>query len=411
MDVLRNRNCAFAQGGTTRSHGSSRAERHRAPAVCGADLLPRALWPFARVGCSVVDYCCWKCFDDKFLSLQIKQTGTVATCLLCDTRRKCFDTDALRKFFEPLIGLYSDIEGFMPLDSLKEGAGEHPTLAEKLNDDWQLFEDSDVAERFLRACCEPYHPKHNPDTDTFDPDRLVDDEELYFEDKYYETQRLSELWNELKVELSTKNRFFAGVKVVAQIRDALPSASTVLKPSQKLYRVRACEHEVPHKPAKMGAPPASLATAGRANPPGIPYLYLASTPETAVSEVRPHVGDCLCIGTFKLKRALTVIDLREPYIRSPFEVGENLGQVLRVMGFLRELGRELSRPISPHRRDREYLVTQYLCELVKTSGFDGVLYRSGLGDGFNVALFGTAAGRCIDVKTATVRKVSIELSK
>ncbi|WP_247485010.1 RES domain-containing protein [Bradyrhizobium sp. 193] len=37
----------------------------------------------------------------------------------------------------------------------------------------------------------------------------------------------------------------------------------------------------------MGAPQRRLAADGRANPPGIPYLYLGSLPETAVAEGAP----------------------------------------------------------------------------------------------------------------------------
>ncbi|WP_247282117.1 MULTISPECIES: RES domain-containing protein [unclassified Bradyrhizobium] len=37
----------------------------------------------------------------------------------------------------------------------------------------------------------------------------------------------------------------------------------------------------------MGAPPRRLAAHGRANPPGIPYFYLGSLPETALAEGSP----------------------------------------------------------------------------------------------------------------------------
>ena len=47
----------------------------------------------------------------------------------------------------------------------------------------------------------------------------------------------------------------------------------------------------------MGAPPNSIARHGRANPRGIPYLYLANDQLTAISEVRPWVGCYVSIAT------------------------------------------------------------------------------------------------------------------
>ena len=41
------------------------------------------------------------------------------------------------------------------------------------------------------------------------------------------------------------------------------------------------------------------ATDGRANPRGIPCLYLATTKETAMSEVRPWIGSYVSAGQFE----------------------------------------------------------------------------------------------------------------
>ena len=38
---------------------------------------------------------------------------------------------------------------------------------------------------------------------------------------------------------------------------------------------------------------------GRANPRGIPYLYLASTRETALAEVRPWIGSLISVAQFR----------------------------------------------------------------------------------------------------------------
>ncbi len=98
-------------------------------------------------------------------------------------------------------------------------------------------------------------------------------------------------------------------------------------------------------------------------------------------------------------------------VGSPFRWGKELPVVVRTMGFLRKLGQELSRPIGARRRDAEYLPTQFLCELIKTEGFDGVLYSSGLGHGHNVALFDPLVARCTEVEEVCISGVDVTFKK
>ena len=53
------------------------------------------------------------------------------------------------------------------------------------------------------------------------------------------------------------------------------------------------------------------------------------------------------------------------------------------------LSTELSSPVIPDKTDTAYLPSQYLCELIKTAGFEGVIYNSSVSekDGYNLALF------------------------
>lgn len=358
-----------------------------------------------------MSYCCDKCFCDEHLSAQIRRDGIAATCCLCKQRqRRCLDTAALRSLFEPLVSLYSNPVEYMPLESLK--SGDQPTLSEKLVDDWGIFDDWRIARKFLAECREPYHPKHNPGPDPFDPDAWAGDEELYFDSEYCQTTVLLERWEKLRSELATEKRFFAGRDLIDDLSTTISHMEApLLVRSSVLYRARGCESGKPHARAKMGAPPSAVATAGRANPAGIAYLYLASNQKTAVSELRPHVGDSIAIGTFKLRRRLKVIDLRCPFVGSPFRWGKDLPAVVRTMGFLRRLGHELSRPIGAGRRDTEYLPTQFLCELIKTRDFHGVLYASGLGDGYNVALFDPSVARCSEVEEVCISGVDVTFKK
>jgi hypothetical protein len=63
----------------------------------------------------------------------------------------------------------------------------------------------------------------------------------------------------------------------------------------------------PHPPERM-KPLTDCAHEGRANPKGIPILYLATERDTAMLEVRPWLGSSISIVRFKAQRDLRVVD-------------------------------------------------------------------------------------------------------
>ena len=69
------------------------------------------------------------------------------------------------------------------------------------------------------------------------------------------------------------------------------------------------EDKVPcaYPPNRM-KPLMGQASDGRANSRGIPSLYLATTEEAAMSEVRPWIGSLVSCGQFRTNRPLIVVD-------------------------------------------------------------------------------------------------------
>ncbi|MFQ9061839.1 MAG: RES domain-containing protein [Oscillospiraceae bacterium] len=59
----------------------------------------------------------------------------------------------------------------------------------------------------------------------------------------------------------------------------------------------------------MSAPPAGKSSEGRANARGITCLYVANDVDTTLHEVRAGVFDFVCVGAFRLKEDITVVDL------------------------------------------------------------------------------------------------------
>jgi hypothetical protein len=62
--------------------------------------------------------------------------------------------------------------------------------------------------------------------------------------------------------------------------------------------VHITDEPYPFPPERM-KPLAEKAKEGRANPKGIPFLYLSNDPDTAMAESRPWVGTYLSVGKFQ----------------------------------------------------------------------------------------------------------------
>ncbi|HWM68734.1 MAG TPA: RES family NAD+ phosphorylase [Steroidobacteraceae bacterium] len=222
-------------------------------------------------------------------------------------------------------------------------------------------------------------------------------------------------WQKLRDELMYQNRFFPDVEIDY---DRLGDLLSHLKigpdevPSV-WHRARIQVGEAPFTAADMGAPPKRTASHGRANPAGIPYLYLGSTPTAAVSEIRPHTGETACVAKFTTPPDLKVVDLRRPRKTvSPFLLPD-ASDIVRMRGdlpFLERLGEELTRPVLPHAAAIDYTPSQYLCEFIKKRGYDGVVYRSSVSDGINLALFNPARAYVGNVIQTRVTRVSVEIA-
>jgi hypothetical protein len=94
---------------------------------------------------------------------------------------------------------------------------------------------------------------------------------------------------------------------------------------------------------------------------------------------------------------------------SPFLL-EDAADICRMrsdLPFLEQLGDELTRPIVPQAAAIDYTPSQYLCEFIKKCGYDGVLYRSSVSDGINLALFNPALAQSGTVTRHRVNRVSV----
>lgn len=333
--------------------------------------------------------CCPECFGDRALTKSIipAQSTSVGTCDFCDSENVALVAPIqLADVFSMLLGVYE-------LDA----AGK--SLVELLKEDWRLFSNAKMDHAHARDLLAEVLDDGEIVRRTFSPSAT------------YKSEALAR-WEMLREELRYKNRFFLDEALdTDRLRELLDHLVADGMPAV-WHRARIMASDVLFPIGEMGAPPKHLASHGRANPTGIPYLYLGSQPDTAIAEVRPHTGESACVAEFTIPSGLTAVDLRNPrQLVSPFVLADAsaIGQMRADIPFLERLGEELTRPVLPRSAAIDYLPSQYLCEFIKKSGFDGVVYRSSVSAGINLALFNPAKAVGGRVMRYGVKSVSVEI--
>lgn len=220
-----------------------------------------------------------------------------------------------------------------------------------------------------------------------------------------------DFYRRLGEELKYSNRFNISKDlqgtVEKYIQYHLKRKLFTLKSGSIFYRARinAIDNNDPYDKKDMGAPPRGQASSGRINPDGISYLYLAKSIETAIAEVRPWVGAKISVASFTLKRDVEIVSLnyKKIFNLKEYEIEDVVRDLLNSV------------PISnyyfatpTHNADRlAYLPSQYLAELFKSEGADGIEYDSVLNrNGENLALFDTSVAECVDVELHQISEVN-----
>ena len=357
--------------------------------------------------------CCMDCFALSEPKDWIRSWGKTGSCDFCGANLVAtIEAAELQELFAPLLDYYEVREyGTHYLDPGAEITGE--TLAFLLQDEWGLFNEDRLTPENIEQLLQQILP-----------DVLVLDSWLTVRDRWYaEPDAEKTQWQLFARHLQEKRRFIPDVDneelgaVISKLPVFLEEATAKIPAGRPFYRSRiGYSHDKrrrprPYPPSKMGAPPPSPDRSGRANPPGISYLYAASDKTTAISEKRPARGTILSLARLIPQRDLIVIDLADlPALESPFV--ESLSYELNVRDFLSTLGHELSRPISSEDPPLEYLPSQYLCEVILALGYDGVIYTSSYSNGSNIVLFDPATMRIArPVKLVQVGGISVDLEQ
>lgn len=315
---------------------------------------------------------CRECFSEYASPVDIvTEKPALGICDFCDgDTRYVWPATAWTALFQ------SVVESYVPVSSAPSSPDD--ALHIRLQEDWELFAFEDdatgsKAKAFLDAVFQDA------------PDVL---EQSAFVAPLVAKGHAQE-WDDFAKEVTEVNRYFPKSSLDLDfLARVINENLRPISPGTKLYRARLSSTESPLSAGEMGRPPVDKARQGRANPVGIPHLYLALSEETAIYESRAEQHSYVSVATFVVNSPCQVLDIAGLHPENPFRSLDNLAQRLDSWRLLNRLGQELSRPVRSGDNQLEYIPTQYLSEYVKSLDIDGILYGSSLDvNGQNLVLF------------------------
>lgn len=348
--------------------------------------------------------CCINCFNLEYFRERLTEDGETGDCEFCDSKGvPTIEARDLYPDFEGVLSLYEPTEPgehYIPaLETEAMDVGE--TLPDAIQQDWgiDVFNpdfDSDTQCRLLDAIRRggEHYDYKMPPTPSSELWTSTDRNLLHVSE--------DELWYEFCNHIKHTRRFILDDTdllggPIADPKEWLPDLlrhhTETITTDRPLYRARVHDTRAPLKPfpaSEMCAPPIEKCVTGRINPAGIRVLYAALERDTAVSEVRPEKGAKVTIATLKLLKPLKCADLKA-FARVPHPFGhapDDIAYLIRRAAFLHCVNDALSVPVRAQDADIDYVPTQYIAEVIKDAGYDGVLYRSSLRNGgCNMVIF------------------------
>ncbi|WP_064468282.1 RES domain-containing protein [Lederbergia galactosidilytica] len=333
--------------------------------------------------------CCEKCFQDPIILKRIHSFEEIGECDYCKNSDVfVIAVEELADLFEIIYKMYSKTtayEHFHPEFHTDYPYGE--LLIDLVNEDWNIFsasiEGSQIDNDLLFDILQSKRSQFDDILDYPDKDEQYsrNEDSLIYEDPLH---YLKSDWDAFSKEIKGENRFLNknADRIFVGIEGILKKKEKTIDLSIPFFRGRIGKFGK----EEMFGPPPGKGSAGRANPKGISYLYCATNRDTCCAELRPWKSATITICEFFPKEQLHLVDISNGAITSPFELNDQ-DDVNQISQFLWLLSNQLSVPVSPDNAEIDYLPTQYLVELIKSFEYDGVIFKSSLGNGNNIVLF------------------------
>lgn len=347
--------------------------------------------------------CCIGCFDDQEIKTIISSKKNIGNCSFCNSK-ETYIVDLEGK--NELADLFSEFISIYTKDS--KDNPESDLLKSFLKNDWYIFSEAletSKIEKLIKEMC-PRFIEKNP---YLLSDRLIIKEQFDKEHLNKNSIFRGYGWKEFSDGIRNNVRYHSNYLNHKVLKSYIQHSEAVVLKGEKFYRARIADAIEGFGSCEMGSPPAGLARGGRANPEGIPYLYLGDTGKTAIYEARAAMYDYITIGVFECTKNLKVINFINFDKISPFRKGETKIEYLNHAinnEHLKRISREIAKPLRNNGNNLEYLPTQYICDFIKTLNYDGIKYRSSMNlGGYNIAFFNEKLFKCIDTKTYDVESI------
>lgn len=146
------------------------------------------------------------------------------------------------------------------------------------------------------------------------------------------------------------------------------------------------EEESPFSPDRM-KPKKNHCLDGRANPKGLPCLYLTTYKDTALAEVRPWIGAYISLAQFRILKEIIIINFTMDEVKESIIYFNEPSLDETEKKVWSDINKTFSKPTNRDNTSLDYVPTQIISEFVKKLGYGGVAYASSLGAGHNIALF------------------------
>ena len=300
---------------------------------------------------------------------------------------------------------YSELQEFLySLITIFEYSDAGVSLFELIQNDWKLFSSNDACQKVLNEIIQS-------DNLTFEKSGIKDSVTPVVYKKSI-TDCVA-VWEVLKEDIKQHHRFTTDLKKLeAAGWNRILDNRFQLNTDGSFYRAR-----IHYKKSDtfgvndMGAPEIEDCKSGRANPEGIPFLYLSEEPKTTFYETRVIKHDVVTVGEFKIAGTgpLYVEDLTDINLDNIDLLDEDVVTLAKRKLLVRALSQDMSHPMRRFDSPVEYVPTQFICEYVQlTQSVSGIRFSSSVyPEGTNVVIFNPKLMNCIAVKDYNIGDLDI----
>lgn len=330
---------------------------------------------------------CSNCFSDRELIGFIDSSGSTGDCEVCNSNAvSTINISELLDYFQELLTNFQRLEQGESLKSI-------------LQRQWNFFSSDQIGSAILDEVLGQIT------TDITSADDSVD----------YIDEIISnyEYWDILKDNIKWNSRFLVGLDVLQEDLgwDGFFNTQFELNSEAMLYRARV-HHESglkAYEPKNMMCPKPKHAKGGRANPTGIPHLYLSDNPDTVLYEVRASFLDELSVGKFRLKQdpgKVKIVDFTED---TPLFQPSSVNGTIKARLLRDRISTDLSKPMRRYDTEIEYVPTQFICEFIRViTDASGIRFRSSVHpEGKNMVIFDQEIMECVEVTLQQVDNLDL----